>query len=62
MSTWINIEWSNLDESAKINLDNAGLLRFYEYKNQLRKDGYKWDNDAEVILRGFIWDESENIS
>jgi hypothetical protein len=61
LKTWrCNMEnWNELDEAAAKNLTPVGLKVFHEYKEQLRCDGHKWENDAYDILRGYIWDESE---
>ena len=31
----------------------------HKYKDELIVDGHTWKGDAELILTGFIWDESE---
>ena len=36
------------------------LLRFFKYKSELKEEQYAW-SEAEVILNGFIWDESESL-
>ena len=57
-----NEEWNELDGAAKANLSKDGFEKFLKYKEELKKDGLDWDGDAEEILRGYIWDESEEIS
>lgn len=44
---------------AKANLNGQSLERFHGYKDRLIADGHTWKGDAELILTGFIWDESE---
>lgn len=53
-------DWSELDQSAMNNLTEPQQREFFKYKEQLRQDGHKWIDDAEVILRGFIWDQLED--
>ncbi len=52
-------QWAELDEAARKNLTPIQLRGFFNYKSELHAGGHKWDDDAEVILRGFIWGESE---
>lgn len=51
--------WNELDDDAKANLSLNGQRKFFLYKDELKRDGHQWGDDAEDILRGFIWDESE---
>jgi hypothetical protein len=52
-------KWNSLDAAAEENLQVSSLSEFYKYKDRLKKDGHEWENDARLILAGFIWDESE---
>ena len=52
-------EWDNLDEAAEANLNQEQLQRFFKYKEEIRSEGHFWRDDADILLRGFIWDESE---
>ena len=52
-------EWNSLDKAAKINLNEYYIEKFFKYKKSLKAEGHEWENDAEDILRGFIWDASE---
>ena len=54
----MNSEWNELDWAAEANLNEQSLREFYRYKKRLYEEGYSWE-DAEEILTGFIWDESE---
>ncbi len=54
----MNSEWNELDGAAEANLNEQSLREFYRYKKRLYEEGYSWE-DAEEILTGFIWDESE---
>ncbi|MBW2599565.1 MAG: hypothetical protein JRC60_05695 [Deltaproteobacteria bacterium] len=54
-------EWDELDVAAKANLGEEGFVRFQRYKNKLQSEGHKWHYDAEDILRGYIWDEIEDL-
>ena len=54
-----NAEFNSLDDDAKANLNGQSLERFHGYKDRLIADGHTWKGDAELILTGFIWDESE---
>lgn len=55
----MNSEWDELDGAADANLNEQGLREFFEYKKRLYEEGHSWE-DAEEILTGFIWDESED--
>jgi len=55
----MNNDWNNLDAAARSNLDISGFIQFQRYKEQLKLDGHTWSDDAEDILTGHIWDESE---
>ena len=55
----INDNWNDLYEEARANLDMDQLDEFYLYRDQLISEGHEWEDDAECILRGFIWDEIE---
>jgi hypothetical protein len=59
MPEFIIKEWSSLDKAAKANLNEVDLKEFFQYKQRLRYEGHEWEYDAEDILRGFIWDASE---
>lgn len=48
-------DWSELDSAAKANLSAHDQAEFVRYKEQLRREGHAWDNDAHDILAGFIW-------
>ena len=56
-----NAEFNSLDYDAKANLSSQSLARYHRYKDELIADGHTWKGDAELILTGFIWDESEFI-
>lgn len=56
-----NDEWNKLDRAAKANLSHSDLEDFFRYKKKLKSEGHLWQNDAESILRGFIWDRSESL-
>lgn len=49
-------EWDELDEAAKVNLDDDCFTGFLKYKEELKLDGHDWNGDACDILRGYIWD------
>ena len=51
--------WDSLDTAARANLPHYKLDAFQAYKQQLKQEGHEWIYDAEIILRGYIWDESE---
>lgn len=51
-------KWHELDGAAEANLNEQGCREFLRYKKRLYEEGYSWE-DAEEILTGFIWDESE---
>ena len=51
--------WDSLDTAALANLPHYKLDEYYLYKQQLKKEGHQWADDAEHILGGYIWDESE---
>lgn len=53
-------EWNSLDLEAKANLCQHGMAAFMRYKNQLKSEGHKWQDDADDILRGWIWEMIEN--
>jgi hypothetical protein len=53
-------EWDSLDIAAKANLGTVGFEKFLRFKKQLRANGHHWENDAQNILTGYIWDESED--
>lgn len=55
----MNEEWNELDGAARKNLNERQEREFNRYKNELYEDGHNWE-DAEEILTGFIWDESED--
>ena len=55
----INDNWNELYGEARANLDMDQLDEFYIYRDQLISEGHEWEDDAECILRGFIWDEIE---
>lgn len=59
MPTMNNAEFNSLDDDAKANLGSQSLARYHRYKDELIADGHTWKGDAELILTGFIWDESE---
>ena len=48
--------WDSLDAAAEANLDST--IEYYKYKAKLKKQCTTWE-DAECILTGYIWDESE---
>lgn len=50
-----------IDDLAKFNLNDQDHDRYVEYKKELVKDG-ETQEDIELILRGFIWDESERYN
>lgn len=52
-------EWDSLDSAAEKNI--GSMSRFLEYKKVLRRDDIPWA-EAEIILTGFIWDESEEVA
>lgn len=52
-------EWESLDSEALHNLGEHRYKDFLRYKNQLKQKGHSWD-DAEDVLRGYIWAEIEN--
>ncbi len=51
--------WNELDGAAEANLEGDALPEFYRYKEQLKSEGHKWQDDASDILSGYIWDASE---
>lgn len=57
----MNDEWDELDNAAKANLGESGFQKFLRYKEQLKLDSHEWENDAQDILTGYIWDESEEL-
>ena len=59
MAEYLNGEWNELDGAAEANLSSHALVRFFAYKEELRRDGHGWKDDAYDILSGFIWDSSE---
>jgi hypothetical protein len=50
--------WYSLDTAAAANLPVPRLVEFSRYRDELREDGLSWE-EAEQILRGFIWNEIE---
>ena len=52
-------KWISLDDAARANLRGADLSEFFRYRDRLRDEGHQWTGDAEEILTGFIWDNSE---
>ena len=52
-------EWISLDDAARANLRGADLSEFFRYRDRLRDEAHQWTGDAEEILTGFIWDNSE---
>lgn len=54
-------DWSELDSAAKANLSAHDQAEFVRYKEQLRREGHAWDNDAHDILAGFIWEQSSGL-
>ena len=52
--------WNELDLAAEQNLSNDKYSSFLAYKAELKAELYTW-SEAERILVGFIWDESENL-
>jgi hypothetical protein len=52
-------EWGSLDSEARVNLPRHAYLKFLDYKISLADQGHEWKNDAEDILRGWIWNEIE---
>lgn len=52
-------KWTSLDIAARANLHGAALSEFFRYRDQLRAEGHQWEGDAEAILTGYIWDNSE---
>ncbi len=56
---FINTEWDELDGAAKNNLNVHQQGKSQQRKMELFEAGYSWE-DAEEILTGFIWDESED--
>lgn len=55
----MNDEWKGLDGAARANLNDWQQSKFHQYKKRLYEEGHSWE-DAEEILTGFIWDESED--
>lgn len=53
--------WNSLDTAAIANLGKHNFPRFQKYKEDLYSRGIQWEDDAELILRGYIWDESEDL-
>jgi hypothetical protein len=51
--------FKELDPAAKANLSARGVQEYERYKASLVADGDS-PEDVELILRGFIWDESES--
>lgn len=51
----------DLDMAAKANLSARGLSRYHERKQELLSQGEDWE-EIELILTGWIWDESEEES
>jgi hypothetical protein len=53
-------DWKDeLDEAARANLSERGQSAYRAYRDQLIQEN---EPDAELILSGFIWDESESES
>lgn len=57
--TELDSQWSDLDAAAIANLSGFALERFYEYRDQLRSEGRDWCGDAQQVLSGYIWDNSD---
>ncbi len=53
--------FAELDVAARANLSERGVRAYTSYKARLVADGDS-PEDVELILRGFIWDESESES
>lgn len=51
-------EFHSLDSAAKANLSSGGYAAFERRRDDLKARGTPWE-EAETILTGFIWDESE---
>lgn len=51
--------FAELDVAARANLSERGVRAYTSYKAKLLADGDS-PEDIEMILRGFIWDESES--
>lgn len=54
----MSAEWDQLDNTAEANLTDLGNQLFHSYKKELMGEGLRWE-EAEEILRGWLWDESE---
>jgi len=52
-------EWTDLDAAAIANLSGYDLDDFFRYRDCLKAEGHVWDDDAEIILSGYIWNASE---
>jgi hypothetical protein len=53
--------FKELDPAARANLSARGVQEYERYKASLVADGDS-PEDVKLILRGFIWDESESES
>jgi hypothetical protein len=51
--------FKELDSAARANLSAKGVSSYEFYKRKLIADGDS-PEEIEMILRGFIWDESES--
>lgn len=53
-------DWDSLDADARANLNEKDLKEFFAYKAELFKAGHPWHGNADCVLRGFIWDSTED--
>ena len=53
-------KWDNLDSAAEANLGAVDLRKYHELKEELKDEGCEW-TDAVEMLRGLIWDASEEV-
>jgi len=52
-------QYTSIDNSASVNLNDNDYANYLKYKKQLIDDGETFE-EIEKILTGYIWDEIEN--